>query len=131
MRHGPDLVQLADQKIGEQLLWVGCRLLHWLMTVLKQFIRRRLMGALMLMDILGRSLCRCGHGRLRRVPEASLLKLEQLRYCTKLGPEVLSSRFMFGRDLFHELFELRLVGADLLFQQTGTVLQIPADITHC
>jgi hypothetical protein len=37
---------------------------------------------------------------------------------------------MLGPDLRHELLELSLVGTDLLFNQAGTVLQIPANITH-
>ena len=50
------------------------------------------------------------------------------------GRPVLGEGTMLGSDLLHELFELSLVGVDLLFKQVGTVLQIPSyvtDVTHC
>jgi hypothetical protein len=69
--------------------------------------------------------------RCSRGAEPAKLDRQQLVHRIKLKLEVLKSRIMLVLDLFNELVELRPVSSDLLFQQTGTVLQIPADITHC
>ena len=34
-------------------------------------------------------------------------------------------------QLVDKLVELRFLGIDLLFQESGPVLQVPANITHC
>jgi hypothetical protein len=88
-----------------------------------------LMGALM--RGLGCRLGRSGFRRRRHVRESAMLKLQELRHGGKLGLQVFESALMLGSKLLHELVELSFVSVDLLFKQAGTVLQIPADVTHC
>jgi len=49
----------------------------------------------------------------------------------ELGPEVLQPCVMLVFQLLDELVELRFLGTDLLSQESGPVLQVPANVTHC
>src|SRR5262245_29540279 len=117
--------------VFKRLLLLGCRcgLLRGLMNALMRLRRHALKG--WLRYGLGCRLSRRAGRRLCCLVESALFKLMQLRYHIKFSREVLESRFMLGPDLRHELLELSLVGTNLLFKQAGTVLQIPANITHC
>jgi hypothetical protein len=135
-RHGTDLIQLADQEVGERLLRLGRGLVRRLMSALVRGLMsalvRRLMGGLMgaLMRGLGCRLCRSGFRRRRHVREPAMLKLHELRHGGKLGLQVFESALILSSKLLHELVELSFVSIDLLFKQAGTVLQVPSDVTH-
>ena len=94
---------------------------------------RRLMGRLLrrLMHRMVHGLAGLHRGRRGRAAEPAKLNLHQPRHRLELGLEVLEFGIMLALELLDELFEFSLMGVDLLFKQTGPVLQIPADITHC
>jgi hypothetical protein len=132
-RHGPDLVQLADQEIGKRLLRLRRRLMGGLVALMRlvRWLVRTLMSGLVgrLMNGLR---CRLYRRCLRRLggAEPAMLKLKQFRQCGKFGLQVFEPRFMLGPDLLHELLELSFVSVDLLLKQVGTVLQVPSYVTH-
>jgi hypothetical protein len=101
------------------------RLMHWML--------RRLMGRLLrrLMHRMVHRLLGLHRGRRGRAAEPAKLNLHQPRHRLELGLEVLESGIMLALELLDESFGFSLVGVDLLFKQTGPILQIPADITHC
>jgi hypothetical protein len=67
----------------------------------------------------------------RRCLDPAELELHQPVHRLELGPEILEPRVMLVLQLLDELVELRFLGIDLLFQESGPVLQVPANITHC
>ncbi|MGD9502057.1 MAG: hypothetical protein AB7V40_06180 [Methyloceanibacter sp.] len=68
--------------------------------------------------------------RRRRLHPAKF-ELHQPVYRIELGPEILELDVVLALQLLDELFELRFLGADLFFQKSGPVLQVPANVTHC
>ena len=109
------------------------RLMHWMLRRLMRRMLRRLMGRLLrrLMHRMVHGLAGLHRGRRGRAAEPAKLNLHQPRHRLELGLEVLEFGIMLALELLDELFEFSLVGVDLVFKQTGPVLQIPADITHC
>ena len=63
--------------------------------------------------------------------EPAKLKLHQPGHGLELGLQVLEPRIVLASDLIDEFVELSFMGVDLLFKQSGPVLQVPANITHC
>ncbi|MCJ7787360.1 MAG: hypothetical protein MUP20_01385, partial [Methyloceanibacter sp.] len=121
-----------------RLMWLNVlmqrlRLRLWLLRL------RVLMRSLRLwLDVLMRLVDRLGHrlvrlrplARCRRVDPAEL-ELHQPVHRLELGPEVLQPCVMLVFQLLDELVELRFLGTDLLSQESGPVLQVPANVTHC
>ena len=103
------------------------RLMHWMLRRLMRRMLRRLMGRLLrrLMHRMVHGLAGFHRGRRGRAAEPAKLNLHQPRHRLELGLEVLKFWNMLALELLDELFEFSLVGVDLLFKQTGPVLQIP------
>lgn len=130
-RHGADLIQLADQEIGQWLLRLGCRLVGGLMAPALIGLMRLMHGLMRLVSALLRGLvsammrwlmgglrCRLHRCSFRCLAggETTLFEFEQLRHRGKFGFQVFEPAFMLGSDLLHELLELSLVSIDLLFK---------------
>ena len=96
--------------------------------------RLRLMDGLRLMKGMGQGLLAAVsplRGSCRRRVDPAELELHQPVHRLKLGGQILEPRIVLTFELFHELVELSFMGVDLLFKQSGPVLQVPANITHC
>jgi len=143
--HGTRFVQRADQKVGKGLrrpmlrlrLGVLLRLrlrlcLHVLLRLCLHVLLWVCMDVLLrLMDRLGLRLWRLSSWIGCRGLEPAAFKLHEPTHCVELGPQACEPGILFLVKLFDEVFELSFLGLDLLFQQVGPVLQIPANITHC
>jgi hypothetical protein len=93
-------------------------------------LRLRLEVMLLLMDGLAHLLVRL-RPLARRGLDPAELELHQPVYRIELGFEVFEPRVVLALQLLDELVELRFLGVDLLSQESGPVLQVPANITHC
>jgi hypothetical protein len=85
---------------------------------------------LLLMDRLAHLLVRL-RPLARRGLDPAELELHQPVYRIELGSEVFEPRVVLALQLLDKLVELRFLGVELLFQESGPVLQVPANITHC
>src|SRR3990172_9442920 len=132
-RHGTGLVQPADEEVGEWLLRLGLMLGLWLMLTLGLMLRLSLMRRmrLRLMNGLGRRFTALCPRRGGYCFEPTKLDLHHPVHRLKLGLEILNSGVLLSLELLDQFLELSLVGVDLLFKQSGPVLQVPANITHC
>jgi hypothetical protein len=84
----------------------------------------RLMDRLAHLLVRLRPLARCGL-------DPAEFELHQPVYRIELGFEVFEPRVVLALQLLDKLVELRFLGVDLLSQESGPVLQVPANITHC
>jgi hypothetical protein len=109
----------------------GLRLRLKLRLRLRLKLRLRLHVLMRLVDGLDQRLMRrrplAGCRRL----DPAALELHEPVHRLELGPEILEPRVMLVLQLLDQLVELRFLGIDLLFQESGPVLQVPANVTHC
>jgi hypothetical protein len=126
------LRRLMRQLLRRLMHWMLRRLMRQLLRRLMHWMLRRLMRRMLrrLMHRMVHGLAGLHRGRRGRAAEPPKLNLRQPRHRLELGREVLESGIMLALELLDELFEFSLVGVDLVFKQTGPVLQLPADITH-
>jgi hypothetical protein len=94
-------------------------------------LRLRLEMMMRLMDRLAHLLVRLRPLARRRRFDPAEFELHQPVYRIELGSEIFETRVVLTPQLFDELVELRFLGADLLSQESGPVLQVPANVTHC
>jgi hypothetical protein len=97
-------------------------------------LRLRLRLEVMMVRLMGRLahlLVRLHPWARRRRLDAAEFELHQPVYRIELGPEIFEPRVVLTLQLFDELVELCFLGADLLSQESGPVLQVPANVTHC
>jgi hypothetical protein len=148
-RHGARFVETADEEIGQSLLRLPLRLrlrldvlmrnlrlrlrlrLRLLMQNLRLRLSLRLEVMMRLMDRLAHLLVRLRPLARRRRLDPAEFELHQPVYRIELGFEVFEPRVVLALQLLDKLVELRFLGVDLLSQESGPVLQVPANITHC
>jgi hypothetical protein len=121
-RHGADLVELANEKVGKRHL----RLVLGLDSMLRLMAgMRRLVHGLGRRLLAAWSPLRGGRGL-----EPAKFEFHQPGHGVELGLQVFEPRIVLALELLDEFVELSFMGVDLLFKQSSPVLQVPANITH-
>ena len=111
LRHRPDVVQLAQDELGQRDLRLHNLLLRalWCHVLLHRWLR-----------------CRDR----QHIRHAPMFSLEQLDHRAKLRLQVRDATFALDLQLLDHFLELSISAADLLFDKSCTLLQVIPDVTH-